>query len=67
MTHDAGRLREELATELAEWRTTGYWSPDRAERFRRRLAILARLVGKSREAVYRDLGRDVLTRTHGRD
>ena len=61
------KLREELVADLAEWRSRGYWPPDRAERFRRRIAILARLAGKSRDAVYKDLCRDVLAMAQHRD
>ncbi len=58
MPHDAGRMREELAAELAEWREAGYWSPHRARRFHRRVRLLARLTGLSRDEVYADLQAD---------
>jgi hypothetical protein len=55
---DAGEQREFLAGELALWRTEGYWSPARAQRFYRRVGILARKANMSFTSTLRFLKAD---------
>ena len=58
MYMDAGRLREHLANELAQWNSEGYRTPERAESFWTKVKKLARMIGETPEEVYRDLRDD---------
>ena len=57
-TYDAGREREELTQDLADWLMAGFWPSAKAQRWWRRLRRLAKATGQTPDAVYNDLRRD---------
>lgn len=54
-SYDAGLEREALARELAEWQAAGFISGAKAERWNRRVRILAKRTGFLAAAVTNDL------------
>jgi len=57
-TCDAGRQREQLAQDLADWLMAGFWPSAKARRWWRRLRRLARATGQTQDAAYDDLWAD---------
>jgi hypothetical protein len=57
-TCDAGRQREQLTQDLADWLMAGFWPSTKAQRWSRRLRRLAKATGRAHDAVYKDLRRD---------
>jgi len=57
-TYDAGRQRETLARDLADWMAAGFWPSAKARRWWRRLRRLARATGQTEDAAYADLEAD---------
>ncbi|MFO8011897.1 MAG: hypothetical protein R6X20_01190 [Phycisphaerae bacterium] len=57
-TYDAGRQREQLTQDLADWLMGGFWPSPKAQRWWRRLRRLAKATGQTHDAVYKDLRRD---------
>jgi hypothetical protein len=56
--HDPGHLRAHLAAELASWRLEGSWPLWRFQQFNRRVRLLARLAGRPRAEIHRELEAD---------
>ena len=59
-TCDAGRQREQLARDLADWFSAGFWPSAKAQRWWQRVRRLARATGQTENAVYADLDQDAL-------
>jgi len=59
-TCDAGRQREQLTQDLADWLMAGFWPSPKAQRWSRRLRRLAKATGQTEDAVYADLNQDAL-------
>jgi len=57
-TCDAGRQREQLTRDLADWLMAGFWPSAKAQRWWRRLRRLAKATGQTHDAVYNALRRD---------
>jgi len=56
--YDAGRQREALTQDLADWLMAGFWPSAKARRWWRRLRRLARATGQTQDAAYDDLWAD---------
>jgi len=58
MRMDAGELREQLANDFLLWRTEGGRSTDWVRSFWVRVKHLAKMIGETKEEVYREIQED---------
>jgi len=62
-TYDAGDQREQLAQDYADWIAAGFISTEKAQRFYRRVRILARAISRPWQEVLNVIKHDAETIT----